>query len=159
MQLKTTITLLRWFRHVHLYHHDSDGRYEVFFPNIINKHVSFREVYGLVRPEKSLIKRAYYGYKELARMETFIQVYRTQVTRPSLLTTMKSIRFILPARYREEFAGDITEIHNSLKNEGHFKIYVYFFLLLTIINVCWVSFRFKWNEYFGIARRSTKNGE
>jgi len=72
------------------------------------------------------------------------------------LSLLDSFKFALPSRYREEFSGDITEMFSEMESEGHSKIWIYVFLLLNVSSVCWVSFRFKWNEYFESARRAEK---
>jgi len=72
------------------------------------------------------------------------------------LSTLKAFRFILPPKHREEFSGDITEIYHALKEEGHSKVWTYFILFLNVANVLWVSFRFKWREYFEKERSSEK---
>jgi len=73
-----------------------------------------------------------------------------------ILSNLKSLQFLLPPRHREEFAGDITEIYNTLKEDGKSKIWIYLILLLNVTNVFWGGFLFKYNEYFGKEKGKTE---
>jgi len=64
------------------------------------------------------------------------------------LSVLTSFKFILPKRYREEFAGDIFEIYSELRNEGHRSTWIHIILFLNVASVFWAAIRFKSSEYF-----------
>lgn len=66
-----------------------------------------------------------------------------------VLSMLKALRFILPKRYRESFAGDLHEMYHALINEDVPTVLRWLILLGNISNVFWSAFRFRYDEYFG----------
>ena len=101
------------------------------------------------------------GSVELKQTVEFLikrkQLKDTSKRTPKTISYIASFRFILPQRYREEFAGDITEIYDTLREEGHSKFWIYFILSLNLSTVIWASIRFKYSEYFEKARSVRKS--
>ena len=74
--------------------------------------------------------------------------------RPSDLTLLrlaKGFQYMLPKRHREEFAGDIHEIHTSMKEAGCWGVTIWLYLSMNIASVAWAGLNFKWDEYFGVS--------
>ena len=70
---------------------------------------------------------------------------------------LNCFRFLLPSKHREEFSGDITEIYNTLKEEGRAKGSIYFVVFLNIANVLYSTARLSLSEYFAMARSTNKD--
>ncbi len=105
------------------------------------------------RHEEKFLKTLIFDLLSIYRFDLRLKYQK----KSKYLSFIASFRFILPARYREEFRGDIEEIYNTLREEGHPKLWIYFFLSLNLSTVVWTSIRFKYSEYFEKARSVQKS--
>lgn len=65
-----------------------------------------------------------------------------------LLTKVRTLSYILPRKYREEFLGDINEIYYELQKAGYSKLWTYFILGGNILNVFWAGIKLRYSEVF-----------
>ena len=59
----------------------------------------------------------------------------TQEKSEKVYSFFDTFKYILPARFREEFLGDISEIYNQLKDNRRSKLVIF---MIMLVNVCFV---------------------
>ncbi len=70
-----------------------------------------------------------------------------------------SLRFLLPKKYREEIIGDLIEIKNGLKEEGHGKAWMLTILLGQFLSIAYSMLRFKVGEMYEPKKPESKEEE
>ena len=64
------------------------------------------------------------------------------------LRKLKSLKFVLPPQYREEFEGDIHQMFNEMLDKGHSKLWVYIVMSARVTSVFYAGFLIKFREMF-----------
>jgi len=89
----------------------------------------------------------YFGLEESKKIvDLYEEIKHSQKSKNSTENNyfgFKSLKYLLPAKYREEILGDLFELNYELEKEGHSRLWIRFILFFNVIFILFASFRIK----------------